>query len=558
MTENTTEQRSDTGSIPKASRRKNFKVDQLPTANKNHEVVLNTSFNIDLNIPLPKNASNQRNLAIYKHKGMGFDPLLPGLYKAFEKAVSSSIKNGQKTLAIATIASHYSSGFASFGRYLTVLSSVLGRDIVWTDINKNTIDQYINYLRQGNKAYGSQKSLYSQTKGTLIHCFNYGLLQHINQAKDLFPKNPYPNSNKRRKGYQPFSKQEFKCISRAVREEFALIAKGNQPLSSYELSICVLALAIRTGINTTPALELPTDCLQIHPLKPKDRMLLVWFKRRGNNTHLQAARKPSEITELGSVQYDVVDLIELINLRNSSVRQRYEDPTRLLVFEAASSGKKSDTCELKPNNLNDAIKILIEKHTLLDDDGKALKVNLSRLRKTFVNRIFELSDQDPLVTARYGGHSVQTANNHYWIPPKEAEANHRKLIEERTSNLITTDLTGGESATPLAKCRDTKNGQRAPKNGEHCTEILACFRCKSFVVTKDDLHKLFSFYWSVIEDRKITDIKKWKLQFRHIRQIIDENIAPQFDHAEVTEIKALAKTTRHPFWKDLNMLRMAR
>lgn len=558
MTESTTTQNAEIGSTKKSGRGKNFKVDQIPTSGKNDDILLDVVFDADLNIALPQNPSSVKNLNLYKHKGMGFDPLLPGLYQVFAKEVNSSIKSGQKSLSIATIAGQYNSGLAKFGKYLAILSSVLERDIVWTDINRNVIDQYISYLRHGDRSYSGQRTVYTQTKGLLIHCLNYGLLEHINQARDLFPKNPYPNVNKRRKGSQPFSKQEFKCLARAIRKEFALIAEGDQPLSKYELSVCVLALAIRTGINLTPALELPTDCLQIHPLKPADRMLLVWFKRRSNNTYIQAARKSDEITGFESVQYDVVDVIELVIKRNTSVRQSYEDPTRLFVFDSGTKCSKSEICALSQSNLNLAINAFTEKHTLLDDDGKPLKVNFSRLRKTFVNRIFELSGQDPLVTARYGGHSVQTANNYYWTPPLGAEADHRKLIEDRTRLLIATDLQGGENETPLAKCRDTKYGQRAPKNGDHCTEILGCFRCKSFVVTKDDLHRLFSFYWALIEDRRITDNNRWKKQFRHIRQIIDENVAPQFDAADIAAIRANAKTDRHPAWRDLTILRMAR
>jgi hypothetical protein len=264
------------------------------------------------------------------------------------------------------------------------------------------------------------------------------------------------------------------------------------------------------------------------------------------------------VAQLKAVQFDVVDLIELIRSRNQSIRQDHEDPERLLVYASSSKRNSGSISALSTNALDFATQSLVDKHKLLDDDGKQLKVNLSRLRKTFVNRIFDLSGGDPLVTARHGGHSLQTANSHYWEPPREAEANHKKMMDARVADLIATDLKEGDENTPLAHCRDTVNGQRAPKNGEHCTEVLACFRCKSFVVTKDDLHRLYSFYWALIEDRKNSDTKTWSKHFRHIRQVIDENIAPQFNAVEIAKIKEDAKTNRHPFWKDLTMLRMAR
>lgn len=541
----------------KPKRGKNFKIDSLPNLSENDPTFLQVAFDSELNIEVPKNATNGRNISLYKHKGKGFDPLLPGLYRVLDKAVNDSVKSGQKTLAISTIVNYENAGLANLSGFLTVLSGALARDIAWGDINKTVIEQYIGYLADSDVSYPSQKNIYSSTKALLTLCVKAGLLPHITQARDLFPTNPYPNSNKRVKGQRPFSKFEFKRLVKAVRNAYKTITEHDQPLSSYELGVCVLALSIRTGINLTPALEMPIDCLQPHPLK-EDRMTLVWFKRRGNATHIQSARQSDEVAQVKAVQFDVVDLIELVRSRNQSIRQTYENPERLFVFADKRSKKLGSISVLSQGNIKHAIQSIIDNHNLLDDDGKPLKVNLSRLRKTFVNRIFDLSGGDPLVTARQGGHSVQTANSHYWEPPKEAEANHKKMMDNRVQNLIATDLKGGEQGTPLAHCQDTLNGQRAPKNGEHCTEVLACFRCKSFVVTKDDLHRLYSFYWALIEDRKHSDTKTWKKHFRHIRQVIDENIAPQFDATKIAEIKKDAKTNRHPFWKDLTMLRMAK
>ena len=541
----------------KPKRGKNFKVDALPKLSENDPVFLEVAFDSDLNIPLPQNATTYRNIPIYKQKGKGFDPLLPGFYRVFDKAVKDSVESGQKTLAIASIVQYYGSGLSGLSGFLAALSDALEREVVWGDINKTTIGQYIGYLADGEHSYRSQKALYTSAKSLLTLCVKAGLLPHITQVRDLFPVNPYPNSNKGAKGQRPFSKSEFKRVVKAVRNEHKTITEHDQPLTAYELGVCVLALAIRTGINPTPAVEMPIDCLQPHPLK-EDRMTLVWFKRRGNATHIQAARKSDEVAQLKAVQFDVVDLIELVRSRNQSIRQGHMDPERLFVCMVVGGTSSGSSRALSARHLQSAVKSIVDKNNLLDDDGKPLTVNLSRLRKTFVNRIFDLSGNDPLVTARHGGHSIQTANSHYWEPPKEAEANHKKMMNDRVQTLIATDLKGGEQRTPLAHCRDTVNGQRAPKNGEHCTEVLACFRCKSFVVTKDDLDRLYSFYWSLVEDRKNSDTKTWKKHFRHIRQVIDEDIAPQFDAAEIAKIKEDAKINRHPFWKDLTMLRMAK
>jgi hypothetical protein len=544
----------------KTKRGKNFKVDNLPYKIRNDTVSLELAYDANLNIPLPDNSSNTRNIPLYTLKGQGFDPLLAGLYDVIRKAVDDSVGSGQTTLTVSTVFTYYT-GLVTFSGFLQVLSSVLGRDVTWKDINKNVIEQFVVYLAEGDWVFTTQKTQYSMVKSLLKLCSKAGLLPQISNINTIFPYNPYPNSNKKSKGQSPYSKPEFKRLAKAIRTEYKLITEGNTLLTSYELGVCVLGVALRTGMNPSPLLELPIDCLQPHPLK-NDRMILVSFKRRGNSTHVTALRGSEEIAALKAVTFDVTGLIQLVVQRNQQVRNQHSDQNRLFVFVSAGGPSKGDTSALSTVMLKKACTKLIKKYTLVDDDNKSLKVNLSKLRKSFSNRMFELSGGDPLVAARLGNHDPKTANDHYWVPPPEAEVNHRIMIEQRTQQLIATDLKGGESPTPIAMCADTKNGQRAPKNGDHCTEILACFRCKSFVVTKDDLHRLFSFYWALVEDRQTTDTKSWKKHFRHIRQIIDEDISPQFDKKfgakEVKQIKQDAKSNRHPFWKDLTMLRMAK
>lgn len=545
----------------KTKRSKNFKVENLSERSDKVTINVGLAYDADLNIPLPVNVTSARNIPLYNLKGLGFDPLLAGLFGVFKKAMEDSVESGQTTLSIATINSYYALGLVGFSAFLQVLSGVLKRDINWEDINRNVIDQYIVFLAESSISITSQKHKFSTLKSLLILCFKDGLLRRINDVKNLFPDNPYPNINKKRKGQSPYSKPELKRLTAAIRDELMLITEDNEPLTAYELGICVLAVALRTGLNPTPILELRIDCLQPHPLK-SDLMLLASFKRRGNSTHVTALRGSEEILAFKAVTFDVISLIDMIKQKNQSVRNKYSDKNRLLVFSQRTGSNKGRSSALSFANLDVACKTLTEKHGLVGDDGNPLTVNLSKLRKSFVNRIFELSGGDPLVAARLGKHRLSTANNHYWVPPPEAEANHRKMIERRTQDLIATDCKGEETPTPIAMCTDTINGQRAPKDGSHCTEILACFRCKSFVVTKDDLHRLFSFYWAIVEDRQTTDAKTWQKHFRHIRQIIDENISPQFQAKfgvkEVEQIKQNAKMNRHLFWKDLTMLRMAK
>ncbi|BBI76054.2 hypothetical protein HAALTHF_52300n [Vreelandella aquamarina] len=47
------------------------------------------------------------------------------------------------------------------------------------------------------------------------------------------------------------------------------------------------------------------------------------------------------------------------------------------------------------NTLTRGIKAFLDRHQITDADGKPLRLNVMRLRKTFENHLFTLSGQDP-------------------------------------------------------------------------------------------------------------------------------------------------------------------
>ncbi|NEV65119.1 hypothetical protein [Thiorhodococcus minor] len=329
---------------------------------------------------------------------------------------------------------------------------------------------------------------------------------------------------------------------------------------SPELGLCMLAIAARTGMNPTPLCELPVDCLQRHPLK-SNRKLLVSYKRRGNATHIQALRKNSDIQVIKTVLPDVEAIVDTVKRRNAPVRaKKTEDPGWLFVYETRDKRTFGSAAVFNQVGLAKATSDWCQRHDLRDDAGNPLRLNVMRLRKTFENRIWELSGQDPFVTAKLSGHSLKVSNDHYLEAPKDAEKDFRFLGEVLTKELLSQPSVRSlpSENTPVSKCRDTLHGQFAPKaRGEHCTNFLACVRCRSFVVTEDDLWRLFSYYWLLVSERNRIGSHKWSRYYAHIVRIIDRDIAPQFDSAVVHAARQRAKDQPHPFWKTWDQLETA-
>ena len=85
--------------------------------------------------------------------------------------------------------------------------------------------------------------------------------------------------------------------------------------------------------------------------------------------------------------------------------------------------------------------------------------------------------------------------------------------------------------------------------------FLNCVRCKNYVVTADDLYRLFSFYWRLLSERSRMDPRRWKQQLSHIVRLIDRDIVEKGVSRGILKREAVdrererARTEPHPFWR---------
>ena len=501
-------------------------------------------------VRLPENSSGVRSLDFGRYYGTGCDVVVYACQRTLERMAEGSAKSDGKTLSPTTIESYFRAGLTALLPHCATMAAALGRELRLDDIDRDLIDHFIAELQQSGGTLSTQKNRYAKVKSVLV-----AMAQSVWIAQDIFPRNPFPNSNRSVKGQAALSEPERKAVLRALKADMRDIIKGSDPLTSEELSVCLLAIAARTGLNPTPALELLTDCLQPHPLKA-DRYVLVSYKRRGIATRIQSLRRSADIEAMVTALPDVARVIDLIRERNAEPRQSSQHPSSLLVYESRGRNTAGAKSRLANNTLTTGITAFCKRHDLRDADGKPLRLNLMRLRKTFENRLFSLSGQDPFLTAKLGGHTPKVSNDHYLEAPETAERDWHLMGEIRTEQL----LFHGKVAplptqnTPVAQCRDTLTGELAPKNGEHCQRFLACFRCKSFVVTGDDLYRVFSLYWMLVGMRQRMGASAWKRVYGHIIRIIDREIAPQFDAEIVAIQRQRAKADPHPFWRDPDLL----
>ncbi|MCA8323785.1 hypothetical protein [Burkholderia cepacia] len=446
-----------------------------------------------------------------------------------------------------------------FLNYVVLLRTALDRDLTLSDVNRSLIDGYIASLDDGRRSIVTQRSRYTSVKAVLRAISARGLIVEVPAGEDAtFPLNPFPGTHKYAKGETPLSKSERSAFARAIKAE-ALRLFDNAPELTAELfSYVVLTIALHTGRNTWPLLEMDRNCLRAHP--KENMQFLVLHKRRGHSTTkvaIRADRIDEKLIEsLPSIRPSVAKLIaraiELTEPMRAHAPEHLRDCVWLLRI--ASGPNRGSIRPLLDHQLHYATKALVKKYNLTDADGKPLKVTVNRLRKTFINRVFEILDGDIVATAEAAGDTVAVTDVNYLRLGEESQKNWKFLGQTLVQELLEGTV-GATDKTPVGQCSDTKAGDYAPKRGDEiCVSFLNCLRCRNYVVTGDDLYRLFSFYWRLMKERTNMNAKRWHRQFAHIvrlidRDVIEYGIATKAFRLDVVEHeKKRAQLNPHPFW----------
>lgn len=457
----------------------------------------------------------------------------------------------------------YAGRNSKFLEYLTLRATALDRTLYLADINRDVIDGFLGFLRDGGTSSTDQRVNYAQVKSVLKALGKRSLIALVPKGDDrTFPANPFPGSARKSKGEVPLSKAQRNAFALAVKTATLPLFSENVEVTGSLLVYALLVVALHTGRNTTPLLEMTPHCLRPHPRE--DKLFLVLWKRRGHSISKVVIRGESDqeraVDSLPTIGGNVATLVRRVIALSDEIRKQAPAhlQDRVWIFKAPAQSRTipaGTVTELSASTISRAIAQLVEDFELVDSDGKPMRINISRLRKTFVNRMYEILDGDILATANAAGHSPRVAQTHYLRAGEDAEKNWRFMGIALVSELLTNTL-GKTERTPVGNCTDVRNGEYAPKkDGKVCMSFLNCIRCRNYVVTGDDLYKLFSFYWRLFRERSKMDPRKWKRQFSHIIRLIDQDVVARglangiFKADQVEECRERARLTPHPFWR---------
>lgn len=502
-----------------------------------------------------RNATLSRSIDFAPWYGTGIDPITYACQRQIERFLARQ----DGGLEASTVASICKGGLRHFLNYIELRATALKRGLTLDDINRAVIDGFLGHLAALGITTHSQRGHYTSAKSVLHALGQRGLISLVTTGDDAtFPRNPFPNSCKH-KGETPLPKRQRQAFTSALRQAVMPIWQDDTPVTGELLAYALLTVALHTGRNSTPLLEMERNCLRAHP-KDNSVFLVLW-KRRGHTSHKVALRADNTAARLlestPTVKTSVERLIRRILAHSEPLCAEAPDDlkNRVWLYRVHRGPGPGRVIALTDVTLKSAIKKLVADHGLTDIDGQPLRINISRLRKTFANRIFELLGDDLVTTAIALGNTPQVAGRNYLAPSGDARRNWKFMGEILVQELLTCTIGATYQTTPMGRCGDPMNGQYAPKGeGAACFSFLNCLRCKHYAVTEEDLHRLFSFYFRVFAERTRMDKRRWTQEYAHIPRLIDDYIVAEglrrgtFKAAAVEAARERARREPHPFW----------
>ncbi|MEN9761375.1 MAG: hypothetical protein RI906_1201 [Pseudomonadota bacterium] len=500
-------------------------------------------------IELPDNPSTKRTIDLSAWLGRGIDPWVHACASQLRAFVVG------KSVQPSTADSYWTRGLIHFFRFLTTYSGPAAPGL----LKPEHIRAFIAWLAEQGWSTGTRKVRYDKTKSVLLSLMASGL---IPRHDDLFPANPHPGSNSSAKGQLPLSMGERDRLGKALRDDLIAIHHGKfAGTQSEALVVYLLALDLRCGANPTPLLEARRGCLMDHPFIPNMKRLAL-YKRRGNATKISSLRFSQTRDEEVSIPNDGVGLaLQVLKMTQPLVAHAaLEHRDRLWLYRSERPRDNGRVIVLTKNSLDDGITAVVDRHSLKGDDGKPLRLNVSRLRKTVELRLFDLSGGDHIVTAALMGQTVQVADVHYLKCTQQMREN-ATFVGDALPDIY---RTGGADAkfipilpgkTPTGRCKDPYDGDKAPKNGTACDDFFSCFMCTSYAITgsPDDLHRLFSFYCFLEREMHKARSADWRAQFRNTMLLIDRFTADKFEAASVEQARDRARTDPLRFWASYSL-----
>ena len=321
----------------------------------------------------------------------------------------------------------------------------------------------------------------------------------------------------------------------------------------------ILLLALGTGLNPQTILDLRRDCLKSVPAPgqigircTKNRPRAKVFRKIVDNRSLLSPggiiRLTLKITE-PCLPYLPEDLRDYLFVG-------------LLCGPSSSGFRRPHDCK----SIECHVLKFANRHSLKADDDQPLRLNLSRLRSTYLTKRYKAAGNIAAVM-KEAEHKQEHTTRGY-IDNAQVRSVHEQTVadgledfykavtgvvlnqsaEDPDQVALAASLIGvtpsgaesilrGEQDVFIAACKDFYNRPGGMVDTP-CDRPWACFTCKNACWTSGTLPRLCRFYDFIIEQRSLLTAKDWEAKFGVPYAVITEHILPAFPPETVAAARA--------------------
>jgi hypothetical protein len=496
-----------------------------------------------------RNGSNTRRIDLSRWLGGSVDVWV----HAFTETLRYLLKRGDRQTA--TIVSYAYSGVPKFLEFLAS-NCLIDAPATPAELCPKHLQRFVAWIKLQYPERSTAKSVYSGLRAVLLTMIGQGMISA--DHTHLFPARPFPHSTKEKKGKGPLSITEKQKLAVALRHDLIALHHGRfEAPSSEALTVYLLAVAMRTGANTTPLLEMTIDSLKPHLVPNMMRIELV--KYRSASTQVHALRRMESADESLTVPMDGVAILNKVRELTEPLRAHAAPSLRQRMWLYRIEGPRSQgqVSALTSSLLFRNIKQWVKRHGLLGDDGEALELTLGRMRKSKAHELWQRSGGDLFAVANLMGHRPAVTDQHYLSMTDAIRSEGATFI----GDILTDTLRDGNSAqqapenTPLGRCKDPIYGEKAPGDGHRlCDQFIHCLGCRSYAIVGSlpDLHRLYSFQAFLKAEvsyfPQSDEYDDWRAHRLRLIELIDDFTAQHFPAELVGQAKALAINQPHRFW----------
>ncbi|SIT40614.1 conserved hypothetical protein [Paraburkholderia piptadeniae] len=320
----------------------------------------------------------------------------------------------------------------AFQHFLTFLTEGQNTPRVATpaDLAPSDVDAFVEWIRlraqQGGLDPETTRSRFKAVKSVLQEMFAQGYI--AGESTRFFKSKTFPRGTGESR-CTGLSDAEQGRLATAIKTDLVAVHHGRLSLNQGQVqALRLLLVAHRQGSNVTPLLEMRRDAMGPGLLPGTIRICTAKFRsrhRRSSHRRSSVGRAESVKSELRTDPMGLASDELVFGLAEGAVIQQAISLTEDLVSEAPIAYKNRVwlyrtpkqqkgivTC-LTRQTMLEAIWALVDRHGLTGDDGRPMRLNLSRLRKAYFDRALRYADGNLAKTANLMGNTPRVAAFNY-------------------------------------------------------------------------------------------------------------------------------------------------